>query len=249
MEIEPLIRELGRDSESRSRELVEQGAKILVASTGGLAPRNRDEFLAGLVEAGRKLVGARPSLAPLFHLLNEIYARACEPGDLMLIRKQIRTAAVDFTHAYSDRVEKVARRGAELFTEAASVVAPGAGDIVAEALEISAREGSLGRVVLGEGRPGLRGRETATRLASLGVEVVLTSDAALASFVREVDLVLLDATAVRAEEAVTPAGAGALAAAAHAAGRPAWILAGVMAILPDAVPWTDADLPGDPSLL
>ena len=85
MEIEPLIRELGNDETSGTEALVEQSAKILVAFTGGFLTDDSEEFSRGLVSLGRKILHARPNLAPLFHLVTELFALAVEPVGLALV--------------------------------------------------------------------------------------------------------------------------------------------------------------------
>ena len=120
MEIEPLIRELGKDETSGTEALVEQSAKILVAFTGGFLTDESEEFGRGLVNIGRKMFHARPNLAPLFHMVTELFALATEPVGLPKLRRAIRTSAVEFTKSYAERAAKVTRRPSIFWHPAAS---------------------------------------------------------------------------------------------------------------------------------
>ena len=247
MEIDPLVEELRRDNTSRSGALVEQGARALVAFAGGFLADTPEEFQRGLVSVGRKLFGARPSLAPLFHLVTELYALAGEPAGLVMIRRSIRSAAVDFTQTSRDRDQKVARQGAALLGGAGRVLCLGGHEAVERALLVAVDEGSLASICIGEGRPRCLGRRLATKLAAAGaLNVRVVTDSALPSQLPDTDLVLVGADAVRADGAVVHYGHRALAEAARAAGKPTYALAGVFKFLPltDALP--DPCSPGDP---
>ncbi|MEN8149568.1 MAG: hypothetical protein ABFS86_07075 [Planctomycetota bacterium] len=247
MEIDPLIRELGHDETSGSEALVEQAAKIFVAFSGGFLTDDTDELARGIVDLGRKLLHARPNLAPLFHLVTELYALAMEPVDIVMARRAIRMSAVDFTKTWSERVAKVAGRGAEQFGTGAHVLTVGRSDVVERALLTAAQAGTLAGCVVGEGRPAWTGRSLTEALASRGAQNVrLVPDLALFSSLDDVDLVLVGTGAIRSEGAVMPAGTGALVSAAKAAGKPAWLLSGVMTLLPGSAELPDAVVAGRP---
>lgn len=247
MEIDPLIEELSRDEESTPRELVERTARVLVAFSGGFMAKERDELLAGLVDLGRKLVAARPELAPLFHLVTELYARASEPADLVMVRRALRTAAVDFTQTLESRSGKVAAQAAALLEGGGRVLTFGRSPVVEGALLAAAKAGTLKGAVIGEGRPTFDGRVLATKLAAAGATAVkVVTDAALARGLADVDVVFLAASSVRSDHVVARVGTTALAAAAKQAGRPAWALAGLMSMLPADAPLPDPLVEGDP---
>jgi translation initiation factor 2B subunit (eIF-2B alpha/beta/delta family) len=247
MEIEPLIAEFSREEVSSS-ELIEHSAKILVAFAGGFLAADREEFLGGLVGIGRKLVAARPAFAPVFHLVTELYARASEPADLVMVRRVLRTAAVEFTQSFAARTGRVAAQAAALLEGGGRVLTPGGSWAVERALLGAAEAGNLAGVVIGEGRPGYEGRALAERLAGAGAHAVkVVTDAALARCVGEVDAVFVGASAVRADGVLACPGVAAITAAAKAAGRPAYALAGVLRILPAEAELPDPFVPGDPA--
>jgi translation initiation factor 2B subunit (eIF-2B alpha/beta/delta family) len=233
MDVDPLIRELGLDETSGSEALVEQAAKIFVAFSGGFLTDDKEEFSRAIVDTGRKLLAARPNLGPLFHMVTELFALANEPVDLVMAKRAIRSAAVDFTQTWSARAAKVAGQGAEQFGTAARALTVGRSDVVERALLTAAGSGTLAGCVVGEGRPAWTGRPLAEALVNAGaLNVRLVPDLGLFGCLEDVDLVLIGTGAVRAEGAVTPSGTGALVAAAKAAGKPAYLLSGVMTLLP-----------------
>lgn len=247
MEIDPLIRELGHDETSGSDALVEQAAKIFVAFTGGFLTDDTEELARGIVDAGHKLLHARPNLAPLFHMVTELYALATEPVDIIMARRAIRSSAVDFTKTWADRAAKVAARGAEQFGTAARALTLGRSDVVERALLLAVEAGALAGCVVGEGRPAWTGRSLAESLAARGaLDVRLVPDLGLFGNLADVDLVLVGTGAIRSEGAVTPAGTGAVLTAAKAAGKPAYLLAGVMTLLPGTAELPAAVAPGRP---
>ena len=247
MEIDPLIRELGHDEISGSEALVEQTAKIFIAFSGGFLTDDTAELARGIVDVGRKLLHARPNLAPLFHMVTELYALALEPVSIVMARRAIRSSAVDFTKTWSERAAKVATRGVEQFGTAARVLTVGRSDVVERALLLATQGGSLAGCLIGEDRPAWTGRKLAETLAGRGaMNVRLVPDLALFSGLDEVDLVLVGTGAIRAEGAVTAAGTGALVSAAKAAGKPAYLLSGVMTLLPGAAKLPDPVAAGRP---
>ena len=123
------------------------------------------------------------------------------------------------------RERAVEARGAAA-KEAASlahgvVLTHSASETVTKALRAAARAGSLSRVVVAEGRPGMEGRQVARALAAEGVDVVLVVDAALGLHAREADAALVGADAVLSDGAlVNKVGTRLLALACERAGTP-----------------------------
>ena len=248
MEIDPLIRGLGVDETSGTEALVEQSAKILVAFTGGFLTEDSDAFSKGLVNVGRKILHARPNLAPLFHMVTELFALAVEPVGLVKVRRAIRAAAVEFTKTFSGRAAKVAAKGAELFGTSAKALTVGRSDLVERAFLLAVDAGVFGGGIIGEGRPAYAGRHLADVLDARGaMNIRVVPDLALFGCLEEADLVLVGTGAIRAEGAVTPTGSRAILTAARAAEKPAYLLAGVMTLLPGRAVLPDPCPVGNPS--
>lgn len=247
MEIEPLIRELESDRSSDTEGLVEKGAKTVIAFAGGWPAETPAELKEGLVQLGRRILEARPSIAPLFHLITEIYAFVGDSGDLSGIRRSIRTAAVEFTNAFGVRTDKVAGRAVELLARGARVMTFGRSRTLERALLKAVDGGLLTGAVISECRPHCFGRSLAAELGEAGAPGVrLVADFSLVNYIDDVDLLLFGADCVRAEGAITAVGTGALAAAARAKGKPTYLLAGITRILPGGAALPPPRTLGDP---
>jgi translation initiation factor eIF-2B subunit delta len=244
MEIDPLIRELESDRSSDTEGLVEKGAKTVIAFAGGWPAETPDELREGLAQLGRRILEARPSVAPLFHLVTEVYACVGDSRDLSGVRRSIRTAAVEFASSFGSRVDKVAGRAVELLERGARVMTVGRSRTLERALLKAVDGGLLTGAVISECRPHCFGRSLAAELGEAGAPGIrLVADFALVNYLDDVDLLLFGADCVRAEGAVTAVGTSTVAGAARAKGKPAYLLAGITRILPG-----EAALPAPRSL-
>jgi translation initiation factor 2B subunit (eIF-2B alpha/beta/delta family) len=235
MEIEPLIRELESEESTDAVQLVEKAARLLIAFSGGWPAEDGADLQKGLAEAGRRMLAARPTLGPLFHLLTQLYALAGEPADIMKIRKSIRSAAVDFTTELQTRADKLAAQTATLFGTASRVMVLGSPQSVRRALSLAVEQGTFAGATIGEGRPGRSSREMARELAQAGaVNLRLVSEAALPSLLGETDLVLVTAMTIRAVGALVPVGAAGLTAVAKEMNKPVHLVGGVLKLLPES---------------
>jgi translation initiation factor 2B subunit (eIF-2B alpha/beta/delta family) len=245
MEIGPLIEDLRKETGASTSHLVELGARMLVAFTGGYQASDTDDLQKGIALAGRRIVEARPDLAPLFHLVTELYALGGESRDLVMVRRAIRAAAVDFTKTLATREEKIAEQVATLLGEGAWVATLGRSERVERALTVAASRGVLHGVLIGEGRPAFDGRKLAESLAGHGdVEVKVFTDAALVGHLGLANLVLISAGAVRSEGVLARSGAASLAHSARHATVPVYAIAGVMRMLPGGASLPDPFLHG-----
>jgi translation initiation factor 2B subunit (eIF-2B alpha/beta/delta family) len=141
----------------------------------------------------------------------------------------------------------VAARGSEQLGTAARVLTVGRSDAVERALLAAVDRGAFAGCVIGEGRPAYTGRHLARTLDEHGaLNVRLVPDLALFGRMDEIDMVLVGTGAVRSEGAVAPSGTTAVVQAARAADKPAYLLAGVMTLLPGRAVLPDARISGDP---
>lgn len=183
------------------------------------APAN-DTGLARVVEFARQLRSARPSMPIIANLVNlalhEASLEAKTAADAVVALRATSLAARERALEARGSAARVAASLAR-----GVVLTHSASETVTKALRAAARAGSLSRVVVAEGRPGLEGRVVARALAAEGVEVVLVVDAALGLHAREADLALVGADAVLSDGAlVNKVGTRLLALACERAGTP-----------------------------
>lgn len=144
-----------------------------------------------IVPVARDLRDARPSMAAVANRINRVLATAERTPDA--IRK---------------RASEAAEAALDADAEAAARAAKQCGDAVAtlsrSGTAIAALREAAPSVVIGESRPACEGTDVAATLASDGLDVTLTTDAALGSELadRDVDCVLVGADAVLADGSV-----------------------------------------------
>jgi translation initiation factor 2B subunit (eIF-2B alpha/beta/delta family) len=206
---------LAADRVHGAAELAAQGLALLAALAAAAERQGADPLLACRLLAAR-LATVRPSMAALGN-----WAAAYMPA----LRERNSAAEASALleaerEALEQRLDAVIRAAV---AAAASLLTLSYSSTLVRALKGLGRRM---RVVIGEGRPLLEGRRTATLLAAAGHDVVLVSDAALARLAGEVDAVLLGADTVgRDGSAINKTGSLAAALGARKRGRPCYVAA------------------------
>ncbi|MHB8604745.1 MAG: translation initiation factor eIF-2B [Thermoplasmatota archaeon] len=214
------VRAIERDRESGASVLAEQALTLL--ARGWLDGGDTREVAA----LARKLRGARPSMPVLANVVNRAMTAALDsPPDKRGKATLMTLATVTAARWAASRQAADLARG--------SVLTLSASETVTKALRASARARRVTRVVVGEGRPGFEGRETAAALAKEGVAVELIVDAALGLFAAGADVALVGADAVLADGAiVNKVGTNLLALACREAGVPFYAVADSFKVSP-----------------
>jgi translation initiation factor 2B subunit (eIF-2B alpha/beta/delta family) len=178
---------------------------------------------AAVATVARELRDARPGMAAVANRVNRVMAEA--PRTPAVIRDRAAAAAESALDADDGAAARAADRCG------ASVVTLSRSGTVRTALE-RARPA----VLIGESRPGREGVDTAAGLAEAGLDVTLTTDAALAAELaaREPDAVLVGADAVLADgSVVNKVGTRGLALAAAREDVPVYAVAAADKVRPD----------------
>jgi translation initiation factor 2B subunit (eIF-2B alpha/beta/delta family) len=176
-----------------------------------------------IVPVARALRDARPSMAAVANRIDRVLATAERTPDA------IRTRASEAAEAALDADAEAAARAAERCGDAVATLSR-SGTVLAALREAGAS------VLIGESRPAREGTDVAATLASEGLDVTLTTDAALASELgdRDVDAVLVGADAVLADgSVVNKVGTRGLALAAAREDVPVYVVAAADKVRPD----------------
>ena len=191
------------------------------------------EALAGgadVADTARALVGAQPSMAPVWNAALAALATRDDPRRFETFSEHVARAPALLTRCALDLLGErahmdAAASGAPRARGAAlRVVTLSYSGSVLAALEAIGRTRPL-EVSCGEGRPALEGRALAARLAASGIGVTCTTDAALGEALTSADAVLVGADAVTAGWFLNKVGTRMLAAAAAAEGVPMYVVA------------------------
>jgi len=181
-----------------------------------------DEYGA-VAAVARDLRAARPSMAAVATRVNRVMSAAERTP------ASVRTEAERVADAAREADDEAATRAAELC--GGSVVTLSRSGTVRAVLE-RARPA----VLIGESRPASEGADVAAELAHAGLDVTLTTDAALPSELatRDPDVVLVGADAVLADgSVVNKVGTRGLALAAAREGVPVYVVAAAAKVRPD----------------
>lgn len=210
-----MLEALAGDRSSGASEIAARAVEVLE----GIADQGPD----AVAQAGLRLVRAHPAMAPLFDLVNEALLGWDAEGPAVVAR---------LAEEMEARRDALAEQGASLVEDGAAVVTYSRSGTVLSALRRAAGEGRTFRVVVSEARPGGEGVTAARDLADAGVEVTLTTDAALALRLDDADLLLVGADALCARGLVNKVGTAALCLAARKADVGAVVVAGSDKLLP-----------------
>jgi ribose 1,5-bisphosphate isomerase len=209
--------------EARVRAIAEDrdhGASELLAC---MLPLLAEAIVLGegtVVAVAREIRGGQPAMAPLWNACGAALADFRRPGRFAQVRQQFERAP-----------RALIRAAAHALREAL------AGDVAPRILTVS-YSASVGRtlaaltrdfsltVVCAEGRPRLEGRRLAGDLAQAGARVAVTTDAAIATFVRDASAVVVGADSLAATQWINKVGTFGLAAAADRWGVPVFVVGG-----------------------
>lgn len=230
-----LINKIADDRLSGASVLAAKGAAALAAFALECPAMSADEFWEELGGIARALRQAQPAMAPLLHLANRALCAAQGLDDVGSMRDAVRLEAEAFKKALLTGAERIARAGADLLTDGATVATVSYSSAVTGALLHAWRDGKRLRVICPESRPLGEGRELARRLAATGVEVIFAVDAAAPALIAQADLALVGADGVTIRTVINKVGTYPLALAARAHAVPLHALAGDQKFWPPGV--------------
>jgi len=209
------------DQVTGASQLARSALDSLAEYAGTAGSEEAAGLRAQLLEFAEELQFARPSMAPVYNLVQRWADRVERlPGDDI---EGVRRGAGEIAQALSDEsiaaVDLAARATAEAIPERAVVITHSLSSTV-QATFRALRHHDVG-VIVTESRPGMEGREQARVIAGLGFDVTFVTDAQMALFAGRASLALVGADTVLADgSVVNKAGTYLLALAARAHGIP-----------------------------
>lgn len=239
--IENLIRDVSEDNTSGAVELTRKGAQVLVLLAEETTAQETRQFLAELVAAGKGLIEAQPSMAPLFNLVNTVLSSVRKPQDAGEARRVAKSAAQSFGADLDTRGEQIGLEALSLISDGSTVLTYSRSSTVLGALLLARARGRAFRVLCTESRPMYEGRRLARELAQEDIATTLIVDAAVARFVDQIDLVVVGADSVSSQGLVNKVGTHGVALAAKAQGVPFYALCGTEKFLPPDYPYLEIE--------
>jgi len=235
--VQAQIGELADDHTSGAVEIATRAASVLLLFAAEAEAEDEHSFQRQLAAAGKALIQAQPSMAPLFNLVNSVVAGVQGARDLEAARKLVRTTSEAFRAELGRRSEMIAQRTLSLLPEGCTVLTHSRSSTVLAALQLAANRGRLAEVVCTESRPSYEGRTVAATLAREGIRTTLITDSAAAHFMGRVNLVMVGADSVSRDGLVNKMGTYAIALAARDQGVPLYALCGTEKLLPIDYPY------------
>ena len=231
------IRDVESDRAHGASFLAVEAVQILVKSVEAEDESGDfDLFLDRFKMLAERLMGLRPSMAPLNNLVGELLAKTVKKAETTRSVGELKMFVRDEADHVIAASEAERRVIAEKASQIISANVPENGKIlihsysstVLDALKQAYDDGRRFEVITTESRPLFEGRTTAKELADHGIPVSLVTDAASAYFAAGADMVLLGADSLFADgSVVNKAGTYSIVLAAAYHGAPVYVLAGL----------------------
>jgi translation initiation factor 2B subunit (eIF-2B alpha/beta/delta family) len=224
-----IVAEIAADNRSGATAIAIRAAEAIAALVQDKDFRR--EALNTFIPA---LVAAQPSMAPLFHLANEVLW-AVEGAGPVDWRYAARQAAQARAEALRASPQAIARHAVATTSPGSVVLTHSASAAVAAALRLGSAQGRVARAICTESRPQNEGRALARDLAAGGLPVTFVVDAAAYEALAQADAVWIGADALAAAGVVNKIGSAGLAVLAGQRGIPVRVLAGRDKVWPAAL--------------
>lgn len=196
------IIDLSHDNTSGASELVEKAVRCVVAFAEDFEGRPND-YYHELVSMGRKVIRAQPSMAPMFNCINDLLCTL--EG---MARGVMPKLTLDWAKAYLSELEKarrwVTKSGKKMIKPGETIMTFSYSSAVLRILK-ACKDRDI-TVVVSEGRPVNEGLTLAELLGRNDIPVTLMVDAALPSYIKRVDRVIVGADAVTEQGVVNKMG-------------------------------------------
>lgn len=233
-DIQEQIAAIRANNTSGAAELAKAAAHVFIALSDAGYDTPADLQTAVEDTAGA-LVAAQPAMAPMVTLANDALLQIEQHDSLAPMQTALRRAAQTFLETLSESTPAIAAALHPRIPTGATILTYSYSSTVLTSLRHAHDAGAAFDVICTESRPANEGITLARKLADAGISIRLIIDAAMFSFLDQVDLVLVGADSVAAQGVTNKIGTSALAQAAHAAGIEVYALCSTAKFLPAGV--------------
>jgi len=194
MNQEELVRKIKEDTSSGASEIMKKTVESLLLMSGRLGGQNPEQYLDTMIELGKELIRAQPSMAPVFNTVNSMllalelgFAHGSSTEDL---HQRLNSAAKDILDISNKAIASINKEVSEVIEDEQKILMHSYSSTVIGALSFTRKEGKNFDVIVTESRPLFEGRRTAKILTRSGIPVALITDMAAFNYLDECDLVL-----------------------------------------------------------
>ncbi len=196
------------------------------------------DYKAELVIAASIILSAKPRMAVLYNLFNHLFLASAGRGPLLEAVSTYRRHLLDSRRLLCAKASELLRTGHLLLHSYSSTVV----SVLQEVMQAGLRP----KVTVTESRPMMEGRRTAAELASLGFEVTLIADAAVATQLTSGTTILLGADSITADSVDNKIGSYIIALAGRERGCKVYTVATSAKLLPTGITLPE-EPPQDPT--
>jgi len=227
-EIMSLIDEIKNDRTHGASQLARQAANVLKSAAEQSQASSVNEFLLEQGGIGGGLKSARPAMAPVFNIVNNLLRAVSEKAarlDLDGVRQLTISEADELVSASVEAITRVAEYGCELIADGDRVMTHSYSSTVVAVLKEAFDKRRNIEVVVTRSGPGRTGERIARELGFYGIPVTFIDDAAMGLYIPTVSKVVVGADRVCADgKVVNGIGTYQLALAAERVGVPFYVL-------------------------
>jgi translation initiation factor eIF-2B subunit delta len=226
------LKTLAPEQRFGAAKIAEIAADILLRRAGMGEAASPDAFRQELLHTGLEIIRTQPNMAPLVNLVSSVMWKIEQVETPRELRNAVAAVTNDFKRQLRQHAIHVAEGALNLIEDGSTIVTFSFSTTVQYALSHAQRAGRRFSVICGESRPICEGRQTVEALASVGIPVTLTVDAAALAAVPSAQLVIVGADMLTYRGLVNKIGTFALANVARASGVPFYTLCGSTKFLP-----------------
>ncbi len=200
-----LIDEIRRDKVHGASELARQAAKVLKISAERSQAGSMEEFLLEQREVGKRLMSARPAMAPIYNIVSGLLSRISGRAGGMDLDSARRFTLSSVDEAVSSSLRataKIAEHGAELIGDGDRIMTHSYSSTVLAVLEAAFSKHKGIEVITTRSGPGRTGETIARRLGRFGIAVTFIDDVAIGLYISTVNRVVVGADRVCADGTV-----------------------------------------------
>ncbi|NLD71251.1 MAG: hypothetical protein GX649_00880 [Chloroflexi bacterium] len=204
------LNELRRDTRSGSADLELRATGILQGAVGDSVPAEPDAYRRMLMNLGRQIIAAQPTMAGIFRLVSDLLwavgdlstAEAMRLGALTYLDGRYQASQADL-EALTGKARQWLGRYPVIMTYSRSE------DVREALLAVNERRRQF-EVLCSEARPGLEGQVLAYELGAAGVRVTLGVDMALFGWLPQASALVIGADSIAMAGVVNKIGTAAL---------------------------------------
>jgi len=228
--IDSILREIREDRTTPAVELVRKGVDAIVLFITNFAG-SPSLFFDELIRISKLLIDSQPSMAPFFHLANNLLLAAEGQPDIEEMKRSSKEATKSFILHLQTSTEQISKIAGGLIPEGAKVLTHSYSSTVLRTFIDASREGKAFEVLCTESRPICEGFQLAKKLSEHHIKVQLQVDCAAAYVMKDVDLVLVGADCITPYGLVSKVGTYGLAVSAKERGIQFYALCGTEKLL------------------